>query len=156
MKSNIIPLLCQEEGTELTPFHDSLGYPTVGTGFKIGPAGVPLDNYTFSLTQPVNDVWLQSLVDETVTRMLVDEDISKALPHCTSPRYDILTSMAYQMGVAGLAGFHKMLEAICDEDREEAVTQMLDSNWALQTPERAERHAEVMESGQWAPTYDFE
>ncbi|SUI88322.1 Uncharacterised protein [Serratia quinivorans] len=68
MKSKIIPLLCQEEGTELMPYHDSLGYPTVGTGFKIGPAGVPLDNYTFSLTQPVNDVWLQSLVDETMAK----------------------------------------------------------------------------------------
>lgn len=156
MKSKIIPLLCQEEGTELMPYHDSLGYPTVGTGFKIGPAGVPLDNYTFSLTQPVNDVWLQSLVDETMAKMLADEEITEALQHCNQSRCDILTSMAYQMGVAGLAGFHKMLEAICDEDWDEAAAQMLDSSWAEQTPERAERHVEVMESGQWAPTYDFE
>ncbi|CAI1771447.1 Phage-related lysozyme (muraminidase) [Serratia quinivorans] len=154
-KSEIIPLLCQEEGTILTPYCDSLGYPTIGTGFKIGPQNADLDDYTFSLTKPTNDVWLQSLVDQTQADMWANADISEAMLHCSEPRRDILTSMAYQMGVTGLAGFHNMLKAIDAEDWEGAAEQMLDSTWAEQTPARAQRHAYVMQSGEWQPTYDF-
>lgn len=82
-------------------------------------------------------------------------DIHDAMCCCSQPRQDILTSMAYQMGVSGLSEFHHMLEAICNQDWNEAAAQMLDSTWAKQTPERANRHADVMRSGQWAPTYNF-
>lgn len=154
-KSEIVPLLDQEEGTKLNPYIDSLGYPTVGTGFKIGPAGAPLSHYTFSITQRTNDVWLQSLVNDTEGDMEDNDDIAYALEHCNQPRKDILISMAYQMGVSGLADFHHMLDAIVDENWNEAASQMLDSTWAEQTPGRAQRHAAVMKSGQWSPTYDF-
>lgn len=154
-KSETIPLLEQEEGTKLTPYIDSLGYPSVGTGFKIGPKGSPLSNYTFELTQQTNDIWLQSLVYTTLDAMAGNSDIHDAMCCCNQPRQDILTSMAYQMGVCGLSEFHHMLEAICAKDWNEAAVQMLDSSWAKQTPERANRHAEVMRSGQWAPTYNF-
>lgn len=154
-KSEIIPLLEQEEGTRYEPYIDSLGYPTVGTGFKLGPAGAPLSHYTFSLDKPTNDAWLQGLVDKTQKAMTNNSDIYDALCCCNQPRQDILTSMAYQMGVEGLSEFHHMLEAICNQDWDEAAAQMLDSTWAHQTPERANRHAAVMRSGQWAPTYNF-
>jgi lysozyme len=154
-KSEVIPLLEQEEGTKLTPYIDSLGYPSVGTGFKIGPKGAQLSNYTFELTQQTNDVWLQSLVDTTLDAMVVNSSIHDAMCCCNQARQDILTSMAYQMGVEGLSEFHHMLQAICIQDWNEAAAQMLDSTWAKQTPERANRHADVMRSGQWAPTYNF-
>ncbi|MNY66033.1 Phage lysozyme [compost metagenome] len=87
--------------------------------------------------------------------MQENEDISAALAHCNQPRKDILTSMGFQMGVSGLAGFKNMLKAIVAEDWNEAVEQMLDSTWAKQTPNRAQRHAAVMQSGKWRPTYKF-
>ncbi|MEZ2604953.1 hypothetical protein [Kluyvera intermedia] len=74
-KSEIIPLLRQEEGVHYSPYIDSLGYPTTGIGFKLGPQCAPLN-------------------------------------HCNQPRNDILTSMAYRMGVNGLGNFHHMLSAI--------------------------------------------
>lgn len=48
-RTQIVPLLRQEEGVRYTPYLDSLGYPTVGVGFKLGPQGVSLKNYTFTL-----------------------------------------------------------------------------------------------------------
>lgn len=153
--SQIIPLLRQEEGVKHEPYIDSLGYPTVGVGFKIGPAGAPLSHYTFTLTDPVIDAWLQSNVDTVLTSMSENGDIATAMQHCNQARQDILTSMAYQMGVGGLGDFHHMLQAIVAEDWQEAARQMLDSTWANQTPERAQRHADVMQSGQWQPTYNF-
>jgi lysozyme len=154
-KSQIIPLLEFEEGTELSPYLDSLGYPSTGTGFKLGPKGAPLSHYTFIITQDVNDVWLQSLVDVTLSQMSKDSVVSSALEHCNQPRKDILTSMSYQMGESGLDGFHDALAAMTAENWDEAATQMLDSTWATQTPERAQRHADVMRSGEWKPTYNF-
>nr|EKW2108102.1 glycoside hydrolase family protein [Citrobacter freundii] len=154
-KSEIIPLLRQEEGVRYTPYIDSLGYPTTGVGFKLGPAGVPLSHYTFTLDDDTIDAWLCSYVDATHEAMTDNDDIAQALTHCNQPRQDILTSMGYQMGVSGLAGFHHMLSAIVDENWEEAAVQMMDSTWAKQTPERASRHAAVMHNGQWSPTYNF-
>ncbi|WP_114193509.1 glycoside hydrolase family protein [Edaphovirga cremea] len=154
-KSEIIPLLEQEEGTKLSPYIDSLGYPTVGTGFKIGPQGAPLRNYVFDITQSTCDAWLQSLVDSTTLTMSRSSDISATIPHCNQARQDILTSMAYQMGVEGLAGFHNMLNAINRGDFDAAASEMLNSTWAKQTPERAQRHAAVMKSGSYEGIYSF-
>lgn len=154
-KSEIIPLLRQEEGVRYSPYIDSLGYPSTGVGFKLGPSGAPLSHYTFTLDDDTIDAWLYSYVDATHEAMTDNDDIAQALTHCNQPREDILTSMGYQMGVSGLAGFHHMLSAIVDEDWDEAAAQMMDSTWVKQTPERASRHAEVMRNGQWSPTYDF-
>lgn len=154
-KSEIIPLLREEEGVRYTPYVDSLGYPTTGIGFKLGPQGAPLSHYTFTLSDKTIDAWLSDNVDAVRSSMQQDDEIAAALTHCNQPRKDILTSMAYQMGVNGLDDFHHMLSAVVAEDWEEAASQMLDSTWAKQTPERAQRHADVMRSGTWAPTYDF-
>lgn len=59
--------------------------------------------------------------------------------------------MAYQMGVAGLAGFKNTLAMIADGDFGGAASGMLNSKWAKQTPNRARRHADVMRTG----TYDI-
>ena len=59
----------------------------------------------------------------------------------------VLISMAYQLGVDGLAEFKNMLAAIKDERWQEAETHALDSLWAKQTPARAKRHARVLATG---------
>lgn len=154
-QSQIIPLLRQEEGVEHKPYIDSLGYPSSGVGFKLGPQNAPLSNFTFTLTDNTINAWLSDYVADVLADMAKDSNIAAAMAHCNQPRVDILTSMAYQMGVSGLAAFHNMLAAIIAEDWEEAVRQMLNSAWATQTPARAQRHADVMRSGCWQPTYDF-
>jgi lysozyme len=154
-RSEIIPLLRQEEGVRHDPYIDSLGYPTVGVGFKLGPSGAPLSHYTFTLPDQTIDAWLQSNVDAIYLKAADYDEIITASTHCNQPRQDILASMAYQLGLGGLSNFHHMLQAVIAEDWDEAAAQMLDSTWAKQTPERANRHAGVMRSGQWAPTYNF-
>ena len=52
---------------------------------------------------------------------------------------DILTEMAYQMGLSGLMGFINMHVAIENKDYKEAAKHGLDSKWNRQTPERAKR-----------------
>jgi len=61
------------------------------------------------------------------------------------PVQTILIEMAFQMG-GGLAGFHKMFTAIKLRDWKTAATEMLDSKWAKQTSNRANRMASVMQN----------
>ncbi len=82
--------------------------------------------------------------------MQTRESIHNALSHCNEARTDVLLSMAYQLGVEGVAQFKNMLSAIAKENFDEAANAMLSSLWARQTPGRARRHAEVMRRG----TYD--
>lgn len=148
--SMIIPLLNFEEGFRSRPYIDTEGFPTVGVGFLIGPKGASVSNYTFSLTKNVSDVWLQELVNSKLSDMKAQPSISAALKQCNPARSDILQSMAYQMGVDGLAGFKNTLAMIAAGNFTGAAAGMLNSKWATQTRNRALRHSEVMRTG----TYD--
>lgn len=50
---------------------------------------------------------------------------------------DVLTEMAFQMGVSGVLNFKNMWQALDDGKYKEAADHGLDSKWAHQTPERA-------------------
>jgi len=52
---------------------------------------------------------------------------------------DILTEMAFQMGLRGLHGFKNMHKAIKAKDYKEAAKHGLLSKWNAQTPERSKR-----------------
>lgn len=147
--SQIIQILSYEEGYREKPYVDSEGYPTVACGIKIGPKGASLSNYTFTVPRKVGDVWLQSFVDSTINQCRSNPAIYAALQQCNPARADILYSMAYQMGVTGLAGFKNTLVMISNGDFDAAANGMMNSKWARQTPNRARRHAAVMRSGDY-------
>lgn len=147
--SQIIPILNYEEGYRERPYIDTEGFPTVACGIKIGPKGAPLSNYIFSVPRGVGDVWLQVFTDKVIAQCSLTPSIRAALQKCNPARADILYSMAYQMGVNGLAGFKNTLAMISAGKFDEASSGMLNSKWARQTPNRARRHAEVMRSGSY-------
>jgi lysozyme len=59
--------------------------------------------------------------------------------------------MMYQMGEQGLFEFRRMWTALDKLDFELAAQEALDSVWAKQTPDRAERIAEVIRTGEMTP-----
>ena len=66
----------------------------------------------------------------------------------TDDRRRVLANMGYQLGIAGLMGFKRMLAALERGDYEAASREMLGSKWArLDTPARAGRLAERMRLG---------
>ena len=149
--SQIIPILNYEEGYREKPYLDTLGYPTVAGGIKIGPQGASLANYTFIVPRAIGDAWKQVIVNNTIAEMQNYQNIAAALKQCNPAREDILISMAYQMGVPKLSKFAKALLFISNADFINGSKEMLDSVWARQTSARARRHAEVMRTG----TYDI-
>ncbi|MDE1189457.1 MAG: glycoside hydrolase family protein [Pantoea sp.] len=149
--SQIIAILNFEEGYRETPYLDSQGFPTVAGGIRIGPKGATLSNYIFLVPRLVGDTWKQLIVEGKAQQMHSRAALQQALSQCNEARCDVLYSMAYQLGVEGLALFRNMLTAITQNDFDAAADAMLNSLWASQTPGRARRHAEVMRSG----TYDI-
>ena len=86
--------------------------------------------------------------------MLLNNDINrvrkaldKYLPwwrEQSEPMRVVLQNMAFQMGVEGLLGFNKFLGALQRSRYAEAATEMLDSKWAGQTPNRAGELAAIV------------
>ncbi|KJH59155.1 lysozyme [Pantoea agglomerans] len=145
--SKIIEILNIEEGYREAPYWDTRNFPTVAGGIRIGPQNAPLNQYQFTVPRRAGDVWKQCLVDAKTADMNRYPVIVAALAHCNDARRDVLYSMAYQMGVAGLAGFTNTLGLISRDEFTRAASAMMNSLWARQTPNRARRHAEVMRSG---------
>jgi len=148
--SKIIEILNFEEGYKEAPYWDTRNFPTVAGGIRIGPQNAPIKQYQFTVPRPVGDLWKKCLVDAKTADMNRYPVIVAALAQCNDARRDILYSMAYQMGVGGLAGFVNTLSLISRGDFAGAASAMLNSLWARQTPNRARRHAEVMRSGTYA------
>lgn len=150
---NIIDLIHYEEGWRSKPYLCTERYPTVGYGFKIGPQGADIKQYQFTLPVAAGNAWLDEIIKAKRTEMMLDAGISAAMNACDDVRQAVLVSMAYQMGVAGLAGFKNTLKAVAEKRWSDAAKGMLDSRWARQTPSRANRHANQMMSGVWAQEY---
>jgi lysozyme len=148
--SQIIAILNFEEGYVESPYLDTLGFPTIAGGIRIGPKGASLSNYVLRVPRRVGDVWKQCILEGKAQDMQSRKLVSEAMAKCNDARTDVLLSMAYQLGVEGVLQFKNMLSALASEKFDDAANAMLNSLWARQTPGRARRHAEVMRSG----TYD--
>ena len=133
--------LRRDEGTKATVYKDTLGFDTIGVGRLIDSrkpgAGLRPDEIDYLLRNDIND------------RVLA---LTKALPwfvKLDEARRGVLINMAFQLGTAGLLGFKSTLALIAAGKYAEASEQMLKSKWATQTPARAKRLAEQMQTGEW-------
>ena len=151
--TSIISLIEYEEGWRDKPYICSEGYPTIGYGFKLGPKGASLKQYQFSIPKQAGVVWMGCLITELTADLADHPRIGPAYRACDDCRRAVLISMAYQMGLDGLAKWKNTLAAIVAQDWDKAAAAMLNSLWAKQTPKRAKRHADQMRSGVWCPLY---
>jgi lysozyme len=133
----------KEEGFRTVPYYCTERFPTIGYGRVIGKKNEPLPNIT--TTKDAESIWLNKEIVLLKGRIVAH--FPKAWNNCNEARQAILISMCYQLGLAGVSAFKKMWAAIEASDWKEASKQMLDSKWARQTPNRAKRHAQQMESG---------
>ena len=132
--------LKRDEGSVSHAYEDNLGFTTIGVGrlidFRRG-GGLRDSEIDFLLSNDIAEKTAQVLA---------------AFPWASKlnePRRAVLINMAFQMGIRGLGGFHRMLGSIEDGQYSEAAMEMVDSLWAQQTPERAKRLAKQMVTGEW-------
>ena len=120
---SLIEDIKQEEGFSGTVYRCTEGFDTVGYGTKL------------PLTKEESELILNHRLNQTkaqLTSYLYDLDIKPEA-------WDILFNIAYQLGVNGVLKFKKMIEALRVKNYKEASKQGLDSLWAKQTPNRANR-----------------
>lgn len=133
---SLLQQLKRHEGLKLKPYKCSEGYLTIGYGRNLETRGITAQEANEML---LNDV---SEVEESLHSMGLLSDPSDV-------RRAVLVNMAFQMGVSGLLKFEKMLSAYLDGYYELAAKEMLDSKWAVQTPNRAKELADQMRTGEW-------
>ena len=146
-------IISVEEGYRDQPYYDHLGFPTVGYGRLIGSQNVPLGHYKGKIYESAERTWLRCHI-KSVEEEILSSNISDAYKNCGEVQKAVLISMAYQMGVAGLSKFKKTLRFIEDGLFDCASMEMLESKWADQTPERAERHADMMHNDELLDYYE--
>lgn len=132
--------LREDEGEVLHEYKDHLGYSSLGIGILIDA------RKGGGITQEESSYLFQNRVGA------IRERLRKALPFYDGldiVRQGVLLNMAYQMGVEGLLKFKKTLAYVQGAQYTAASVGMLDSLWASQTPERAERLATQMRTGVW-------
>lgn len=126
--------LAEDEGFSGVPYKCTSGKVTIGYGFN-------LDDWPLTPAEclPI----LKSRADKVKADLANRIGAFYRLPEAAQ---DVLINMAYQMGVGGLMGFKRFLRALEAGKFEDAYHEMMQSQWAQQTPNRARRLADIIRS----------
>jgi lysozyme len=132
--------LKRDEGTVLHTYQDSRGYWTIGSGICID------ERVGCGITDAENTFLLANRISRA------SADVNAHLPWTTGidgVRRAVLVNMCYQLGIAKLLEFVRMLAHAERREWALAGAEMLNSKWAKQTPERAKRLSRQMIFGEW-------
>tara|TARA_Y100000034_G_scaffold40348_1_gene49729 strand:- start:739 stop:1155 length:417 start_codon:yes stop_codon:yes gene_type:complete len=132
----VIEQIKQHEGLKLKPYHCTSGKLTIGYGRNLEAKGVSKGEAESMLLSDIAEV------EEKLVR-------AGLLIGLNDARKAVLINMAFQLGFNGLSKFRNMLAAVQSEQYVLAASEMLDSLWAKQTPNRAKELSEQMLTGEF-------
>ena len=123
------------EGERLKPYRCTAGKLTIGVGRNLDDRGITREESAMLLA---NDIAAE------------ERELLRALPWVAmldEVRQRVLLDMSFNMGIVGLLGFKRTLATIQAGEYQAAATMMLDSKWAKQVGQRAERLSRMMATG---------
>lgn len=131
-----------EEGNVKSVYLCSENHPTFGIGHLITDKdpekGQPVGT-------EVSDTRIQEAFEEDMAVVIKDcEILYSDFYELPEEAQHIIANMCFQLGRPRLSKFKMMKAAVDARDFKEAANQMLDSRWAKQTPNRANRLADRM------------
>lgn len=129
--------LARDEGRRAKPYTDTTGHLTIGIGRNLDDVGLSDDEIDY-------------LFEHDLRR--TEDELLRVLPWVATldeARLGVLLNMSFNLGVAGLLEFRKMLAAVERGDWETAAQEMGDSVWATQVGGRAARLMLQMRTGDW-------
>lgn len=131
--SKLLDELVRDEGLRLRVYSDTKGIPTIGIGRN--------------LLKGISREEAYHLANNDIEEVVADLD--RAIPwwaKLDEVRQRALVNLAFNMGIARLLGFHKMLSALQAVDFTTAAAELLDSHWKTDVgPERSGRiHAMIL------------
>jgi lysozyme len=124
-----------DEGVKRFPYRDTVGKLTIGCGRNLEDVGLSDEEINFLLTQ---DLYRADMTART---------LFPGFERLSDARKAVLVNMAFNLGQTRLAGFHRLREAVKEQDWEQAAAELLDSKWATQVGQRAVRLANQMRQG---------
>ena len=128
----LIEQIKQHEGFRDKVYKCKLGYDTIGYGFAIKD---------LVLDEDIAEQILMKKVYELVCRIQKKFRWFDDLPQ---EAQDVVTNMCYQLGVTGFSKFKLTIAYLRLHKFKKASVEMLDSKWALQTPNRAEELSHIL------------
>lgn len=127
---DVLEGLKQDEGFRAEAYHCTEGKLTIGYGFNV-EAGM-----TEREAEAILLVRLDAIHEELARRGLAHRLHPDALGVCMN--------MCYQLGIAGFLRFRKSIELMLAGKYASAGSEILDSRWAKQTPQRAQRLSNIL------------
>ena len=131
----LVERLIKHEGLRLKPYRCTVGKLTIGVGRNLDDRGI----------------------SEEEAMMMLQNDILACRKECYSSffwfgemdeaRQEVILEMCFNLGIARLKGFKKMLKACELKNYTLASQEMLTSLWARQVGQRAKTLAKIMEKG---------
>jgi len=122
-----------------------MGHKTIGIGHNL------------DVKPAFNGQRIPDIISDQVCDLIFDRDLNDTITQLNfvwlantkldPARRDAVINMCFQLGVNGAMKFKLMLNALERSDWVAAKAHALDSSWAKQTPERAERVAEQLLTG---------
>ena len=115
----------KHEGFRSKVYKDTLDFDTIGYGFAVKD---------LVLDEDIANIILQRKLEALIRSIEFKFSWYADLPNAVK---DVVIEMCYQLGVKGVSKFRKTIKHLENEEWEVAADEMLDSKWAVQTPNRA-------------------
>ena len=128
----LIEQIKKHEGFRSRVYKCSAGFDTIGYGFAI--KDLVLDE----------DIAEQILIRKLYDLTCKIQDRFRWFDDQPREAQDVIINMCYQLGVTGFSRFKKTIYLLEHKDYKKASYEMLDSKWALQTPNRAEELSKIL------------
>ncbi len=144
--------LTQDEGLRLLPYVDTTGNLTIGVGHNLDACPLTSEEVEHighdARSKPISNEQAMYLLAADIRRLSLDLDRRMAWwKLLDEPRRRVLLNMAFNLGITRLLNFTETLRWMQQGHYSAAATCMLNSVWATQVGERAERLAKRMRSG---------
>lgn len=134
--SRLAKQLCIDEGVRLKPYRDTVGKLTIGVGRNLDDRGI-------------TEIEAAQMLDTDIN--LAKVELAFFMPwssQLNDARREALLNMTFNLGIVKLRLFKNMLAALKAGDWQKAHDEALNSKWAKQVKQRANRIAKTFLTGE--------
>jgi len=126
-----------DEGVIYEVYNDHLGYATFGIGHLITEQD---EEYGKPLGTPVSEERVNAVFEKDVAIYMSEaKKVFPNLEQLPEEAQQVIVNMTFNMGAPRLAKFKKFIAGVNASDWNTAAVEMMDSRWAKQVGNRAER-----------------
>jgi lysozyme len=140
--------LTLDEGCVYEIYNDHLGYATFGIGHLITERD---PEHGEAVGTPVSEARVQECFNQDID--IVTDELDNKMHWwrgLDDVRKRVLANMCFNLGYPRFSGFKRFLAAMGTSQWETAAVEMMDSKWATQVGDRAERLKQMVLTGEAA------